>query len=158
MIVLEKSLSTYTLYLLNGDKNSADMKDLFYLLTTGAALATTRVVTRGQGGRNSPGAESLRGAPKGPNSVTSTLFNSSFASERSRVRKWGRQTCFLPRAPFNLVTPLQRHHLQKLPEKFSKFIKPVKLLRRCRCYVYICEYEPSWWKVNIQRQAKKLVV
>jgi len=31
---------------------------------------------------------------------------STFTSERSQVRTWGRQTCFLPRAPSNLVTPL----------------------------------------------------
>ena len=29
-----------------------------------------------------------------------------FASERAQVRTWGRQTCFLPRAPSKLVTPL----------------------------------------------------
>jgi len=34
------------------------------------------------------------------------LQNSKFASERLKVRAWGRQTCFLPRAPCNLVTPL----------------------------------------------------
>jgi len=31
---------------------------------------------------------------------------SKFASERPQVRLWGRQTCFLPRAPSNLVKPL----------------------------------------------------
>ena len=31
---------------------------------------------------------------------------STFSSERSQVRTWGRQTFFLPRAPYNLVTPL----------------------------------------------------
>jgi len=31
---------------------------------------------------------------------------STFASERPQVRIWGRQTCFLPRAPSNLVMPL----------------------------------------------------
>jgi len=34
------------------------------------------------------------------------LQYSTFVSERSQVRIWGRQTCFLSRAPFNLVTPL----------------------------------------------------
>jgi len=33
------------------------------------------------------------------------LQYSNFASERSHVRTWERQTCFLPLAPFNLVTP-----------------------------------------------------
>jgi len=32
--------------------------------------------------------------------------NSTFASERPQVRTWGRQTCFFPQAPSNLVTPL----------------------------------------------------
>jgi len=34
------------------------------------------------------------------------LQYSIFASGRPRVRTWGRQTCFLPRAPSNLVMPL----------------------------------------------------
>ena len=39
-------------------------------------IPTGRGVTRGgQGGHNSPGAESLRGAPKSPNSVTNTLLH-----------------------------------------------------------------------------------
>jgi len=29
-----------------------------------------------------------------------------FASERSQVQTWGHQTCFLPRVPSKLVTPL----------------------------------------------------
>ena len=34
---------------------------------------------------------------------------STFGSKRSQVRTWGRQTCFLPRTPSNLVTPLGSH-------------------------------------------------
>jgi len=52
------------------------------------------------------GAGWLRRAPKSRDNVTSTFFNSTFASERLQVRTWGRQTCFLPWAPSNLVTPL----------------------------------------------------
>ena len=37
---------------------------------------------------------------------TYLLQYSTFASGRPQVRKWGRQTCFLPRAPSNLVSPL----------------------------------------------------
>jgi len=33
------------------------------------------------------------------------LFYSKIASKTAQVRTWGRQTCFLPRAPSNLVTP-----------------------------------------------------
>jgi len=35
-----------------------------------------------------------------------SFFNSSFASERPQVRTLGHQIWFLPRAPSNLVTPL----------------------------------------------------
>ena len=40
----------------------------------------------------------------------------AFASERPQVRTWGRQTCFLPRTPSNLVAPLDTTLLH-LPEK-----------------------------------------
>jgi len=46
------------------------------------------------------------GAGKSQQSHKYILQYSKFASERSQVRTWGRQNCFLPRAPFNLVTPL----------------------------------------------------
>jgi len=36
------------------------------------------------------------------------LQYTTFVSERPQVRTWGRQTCFLPRAATNLVTPLLR--------------------------------------------------
>ena len=62
----------------------------------------SRGATRGARGRNSP---------KSPNNVISTFFRSTFASERPQVRTEGRQTCFLPRAPSNLVTPLERSRL-----------------------------------------------
>ena len=60
-------------------------------------LATGRGVTRGH---NSPGAEKSQQCHK--------YFrqNSTFASERTQVRTWGRQTCSMPRAPCNLGTPL----------------------------------------------------
>ena len=38
--------------------------------------------------------------------MSQVLQCSTFASERPQVRTWGRQTCFLPRAPSNLVMPL----------------------------------------------------
>jgi len=34
-----------------------------------------------------------------------SLQYSKFASERAQVRTWGRQTCFLPLAPSNIVMP-----------------------------------------------------
>jgi len=33
-------------------------------------------------------------------------YQGTFASERPQFRSWGHQTCFLPRAPPNLVTLL----------------------------------------------------
>jgi len=62
--------------------------------------------------RNSPGAvplwgaKSLRVRRKVP--TLSQLLSSVqyICSQKSQVRAWGRQTCFLPRAPSDLVTPL----------------------------------------------------
>jgi len=54
----------------------------------------------GRGRNNSPGAEKPQQCRK------YFLQYSTFASERPQVRTWGRQTCFLPRAPPNLVTSL----------------------------------------------------
>jgi len=38
------------------------------------------------------------------------LQYSALASDRPQVRTWGRQACFLPRAPSKLVTPMSTHH------------------------------------------------
>jgi len=46
------------------------------------------------------------GAKKSQLCHTYILQYSTFASGRPQVRKWGRRTCILPRAPSNLVTPL----------------------------------------------------
>jgi len=66
-----------------------------------------------QGGHNFPGAESLRGrqmtaggAEKSQQCHMYILQYSKFASKRSQVRTVERQTCFLPRALSNIVTPL----------------------------------------------------
>ena len=92
---------------------------------------SSRGVTRGGKGGTIPrapnhygGAKSLReapnhcgrrqmtaGSPKSPNNVTNTFLQySTFASGRPQVRTWERPTCFLPRAPSNLVTPLKASH------------------------------------------------
>jgi len=60
------------------------------------------VTTGGQGGHNSPGAESLRGVlndcgvggEKSQECHKYFLKYSTFASKRPQVRTWGRQTCF----------------------------------------------------------------
>ena len=66
-----------------------------------------------QEGHNSPGAESFRGAPKIIRSAEkSQQYHKSFLHLhyicfwKNQVRTLGRQTCFLPRAPSSLVTPL----------------------------------------------------
>jgi len=55
------------------------------------------------------GAEWLRRRRKVPTMsqvLSSIPPYSTFGSERSQVRTWGRQTCFLPRTPSNHLTPL----------------------------------------------------
>ena len=54
------------------------------------------------------GADWLQGITKSPNNVTSTFSSIQYISFRRRqVRTWGRQICFLPRAPSDLVTTLK---------------------------------------------------
>jgi len=81
---------------------------------------------RDEGGHNSPGAESLRGAPKSPNNVASTFFNSTFASEKPQVRTWGRQS--------NLVTPLLHHsnarHKRRNQASFKSVVLKLGSARR----------------------------
>ena len=43
----------------------------------------------------------------------------TFTSKISQVRTWGRQTCFLPQAPSNLVTPLTLTRLLPLQLRFE---------------------------------------
>jgi len=47
------------------------------------------------------------GAEKSQQCLMYFLQYSTFSSERPQVWTWGRQTCFLPRAPSYFVTPLQ---------------------------------------------------
>ena len=84
----------------------------------------SRGVKRGKGGaiprapNHSGGTEILRGGPNDCGGAKKSqqrhkhfLQYSTFASERPQVRTWGRQTCFLPRAPSILVTPLSIRRL-----------------------------------------------
>jgi len=48
------------------------------------------------------------------------LQYTTFTSKISQVRTWGRQTCFLPRAPSNLVTPLTLTRLLPLQLRFER--------------------------------------
>jgi len=57
------------------------------------------------------GAEWLRGAPKGPNSVASTFFNTVHLLPKDlSFEHEGAELGFLTRAPSNLVTPLAAAH------------------------------------------------
>ena len=54
------------------------------------------------------------------------LQYSKFAPEKYQVRTWGRQTCFLPRAPSNLVTPLHARDYVSAPYFiWSLYVKAV---------------------------------
>jgi len=55
-----------------------------------------RGVTRGAMGAQLPGRRIIMGTPKNPNNVTSTFFNSRFASERPQVRTWGAKLASCP--------------------------------------------------------------
>jgi len=57
------------------------------------------------------------GVPKSLNNVTSTSFNIELnVYERAQFRIWGRQRCFLPLAPSNLVAPLHGTRNNKINE------------------------------------------
>jgi len=76
------------------------------MISWGASLsAIIRGVTTGVKGHNSPDTESLWGRRK-VLTMSQILQCSTFASEMPQVPTWGRQTCFVPRAPSNLVTTL----------------------------------------------------
>jgi len=61
---------------------------------------------RGGQGDTDPPAPNYCGGKKSQQCHKHFLENSTFASERPQVRTWGRQMCFLPQAPSNLVTTL----------------------------------------------------
>jgi len=82
-------------------KNPAAWEERFRYIPIVPRGVTTRAK-----GTQIPGRRITAGASENPNNVTSSFFNSTFASERPQVRTWGRQTCFLPVAPSNLITPL----------------------------------------------------
>jgi len=81
---------------------------------------SSRGVTTGGKGGILPGRQVNMGvpnhcgrAPKCPNNVTSTFFNTvDLLPKKLRFEhgEWGRQTCFLPRALSTLVTSLDSSH------------------------------------------------
>ena len=75
----------------------------------------------GARGHNSPGIESLLGGKKSQQGHKHFFKSTTFASERPQVRTWVQQTCFLPQAPSNLVTPLHNAHHDCIA-KMTKFV------------------------------------
>jgi len=98
----------------------------FYTLHHGSI---SRGVTRGQGGAITRAPNHSGGAKKSQQCHTYLLQYRTFVSGRPQVRKWGRQTYFLPRAPSNLVTPLSIWRL--VASRNSSTHLPVAKLR-CR--------------------------
>jgi len=106
-----------------------------------------RGVTRGGKGAQFPGFRVTMTAPKSPNNVTSTFFStvqySTFASERP-VSNMGRQICFLPRAPSNLVTPLHGLHNTLLHKRTLQCLLTCLLcdINTCKrqCKKHLCSY------------------
>jgi len=64
------------------------------------------VVARSNQGRNDGGQGARFPGRRKVQTMSQVLQYTTFASGRPQVRTCGRQTCFSPRAPSNLVTPL----------------------------------------------------
>jgi len=77
----------------------------FFSLLDNFTLIFRGVTKRGQGATIPRAPNDCRGPEKSQECHKYSLQYSTFASERLQVRTWWRQTCFLPRAPSNLVTP-----------------------------------------------------
>jgi len=71
------------------------------------------------------------------------LQHSTFTSERLQVRTWECQTCFLPRAPSNLVTPLV------FVSSISKIFLLTKKLRITKCFRLIKTWKPFYWVIIV---------
>jgi len=63
---------------------------------------------------NTPGAESLESAEKSQQCCKYFFQYSTFTRKRPYVRTRGCQTCFLPRAPSNLGTPVHKQFIHLL--------------------------------------------
>ena len=73
-----------------------------------AVLSAPTDVTKGGGGTMPRALNHCGSAEKSQQCRKYFLHYHAFASERLQVRTWGRQTCFLPRAPYNIDTPCRR--------------------------------------------------
>ena len=75
-------------------------------------------------------------APKRPNNVRDTFFNRIHLLPEGFISNTGAPTCFLPRVPFNLVTPLVWLHTRGKQAKHSYFYN-----LECRIY---CNINFNW--------------
>jgi len=87
-------------------KYNCPCKSLYNFLMNKEKMLVTGTYQRGQEGYNSLGLNHYGGAEKSQQCHKFFLQYSTFASKRSQFQTWGLQTCFLSRAPSNLVTPL----------------------------------------------------
>jgi len=83
-----------------------------------------RGVTKGKRGHFTRELDHCRGVAKYQQRHKYFLQYSAFPSERHQARTQGRQTCFLPRAPSNLLMPLgvvglTTNHTSTLPRPMS---------------------------------------
>jgi len=82
---------------------------------------------------------SAGGAEKSQQFHKCFLQHSKFPSEKSQVGTWGRQICFLPRAPSNLVTSLRLCHVYSLCFVFcggKKDIRNAVTVAAVRCSIH----------------------
>ena len=86
--------------------------NLPFLMQAVLSTTLTKGIKRGARGAQFPGRPVTMGAPndyrvaeKSQQCHKYFLQYTTFTSKISQVRTWRRQTCFLPRAPSNLVTP-----------------------------------------------------
>jgi len=82
------------------------------------------------------------GAEKSQQGHKCFLEYSTFASKRAQVRTWKRQTCFLPRAPCDIVTPLpswlteHERHVRITAVDINKRLQKFSQGRKRRYFAY----------------------
>jgi len=86
--------------------------------TISTRVLHSRGLTRGARGLNSQGAKSLWGRRKVPR-MSEVLSSTAHLLPKGPRFEKGRQTCFLPRAPSNLLTPLPALQLLVNFKRFS---------------------------------------
>jgi len=79
-----------------------------------------------------------------------------YASERYQVRTWGRQTCFLPRATSNLVTPLKSAPILRSIFGNETFVLHAKrFVTHALCVVIVKRIKVQITALNFQRLPKR---